>query len=226
MISVKFSYWFFHFFSLSSLQFLNFQRLTFVLWIIHTILFLLHVFLRVFLLCNLFFFVCFLQFPCLPFSLLSFISYFHLQFSSVSQLCWLFGPIDCSTPGFPVYHQHPELAQTHVHQVSDAIQQSHPLPSLLFLPSIFPSIRVFSNESVLGIKWPKFWSFNFSISYLSEYPRLISFGIDWFELLAVQGTLKSLLQHHSSNASVLWRSVFFTVQLSSIHDHWKKHSLD
>ena len=158
MISVKFSYLFFHFFSLSSLQFLNFQRLNFVLWIIHyhTILSLLHVFLRVFLLCN---FFCFLQFLYFPLSLLYFISYFHLQFS----------PMDCSKPGFPVHHQHPELAQTHVHQVSDAIQLSHPLSSLLFLPSIFPSIRVFSNESILCIWWPKYWSFNFIISYPNEY---------------------------------------------------------
>ena len=126
-----------------------------------------------------FFFVCFLQFPCLPFSLLSFISYFHLQFSSVSQLCWLFGPIDCSTPGFPVYHQHPELAQTHVHQVSDAIQQSHPLPSLLFLPSIFPSIRVFSNESALCIRYSKYWSFSF-ISPFNEYSGLMLLQIALF----------------------------------------------
>ena len=116
MISVKFSYLFFHFFSLSSLQFLNFQRLNFVLWIIHyhTILSLLHVFLRVFLLCN---FFCFLQFLYFPLSLLYFISYFHLQFS----------PMDCSKPGFPVHHQHPELAQTHGHWYGDAIQPFHSL---------------------------------------------------------------------------------------------------
>ena len=87
----------------------------------------------------------------------------------------------------------------------------HPL---LLLPSIFPSIRVFSNESVLPIRWPKYWSFSFSISRSSEYPELISFRMDWLDLLAVQGTLKSLLQHHSSKASILWRSAFFTVQLS------------
>ena len=85
---------------------------------------------------------------------------------------------------------------------------------LLFLPSIFPSIRVFSNESVLHIRWPKYWSFSFSISHSNEYPGLISFRIDWFVLFAVQGTLKSLLHHHSSKASILWRSAFFTVQLS------------
>ena len=87
----------------------------------------------------------------------------------------------------------------------------HPL---LLLPSIFPSIRVFSSESVLHIRWPKYWSFNFSISLSNEYSGLISFGMDWLALLAVQGTLKSLLQHHSSKASILWRAVFFTVQLS------------
>ena len=84
---------------------------------------------------------------------------------------------------------------------------------LLLLPSIFPSIRVFSNESVLCIKWPKYWSFNFSISLSNDYSGLISFRIDWLDHLAVQGTLKSLLQHHSSKASILWRSAFFTVQL-------------
>ena len=85
---------------------------------------------------------------------------------------------------------------------------------LLLLPSIFPSIRVFSNESVLHIRWPKYWSFNFSISPSSEHPGLISFRMDWLDLLAVQGTLKSLLQHHSSKASILWHSAFFIVQLS------------
>ena len=101
----------------------------------------------------------------------------------------------------------------------------HPL---LLLSSIFPSIRVFSNESVLPIMWPKYWSFSFSISPSSEYSGLISFRVDWLDLLAVQGTLKSLLQHHSSKTSILRRSAFFTVQLSHhpIHDHRKNHSLD
>ena len=102
----------------------------------------------------------------------------------------------------------PELTQTHVHQVSDAIQPSHPLSSP-FLPSIFPSIKVFSNESALHIRWPKYWSFSFSISPFNEHPRLISFRMDWLDLLAVQGTLKSLLQHHSSKASILLLSDFF-----------------
>ena len=98
--------------------------------------------------------------------------------------------------------------------------------ALLLLPSIFPSIRVFSNESVLCIRWPKYWSFSLSISPFSKYSGLISFRIDWLDLLAVQGTLKSLLQHHSSNASILWHSAFFIVQLTSIRDHWRNHSLD
>ena len=98
---------------------------------------------------------------------------------------------------------------------------------LLLLPSNFPSIRVFSNESALHIRWPKYWNFSFSISPSNEYSGLISFKIDWLDLLAVQGTLKSLLQHHSSKASILWRSAFFTVQLSHfIHDYWKNHSFD
>ena len=122
--------------------------------------------------------------------------------------------MDCSTSGFPVHHQLLELVQTHVHWVGDAIQPSHPLLSLLLLPSIFSSIRVFSNESVLHIRWPKYWSFSFSICHSNEYSGLISFRIDWFDFLAAQGTLKSLLQHHSSKASILWHSAFFIVQLS------------
>ena len=122
--------------------------------------------------------------------------------------------MDCSMPGFPVHHQFPEPAQTHVHRVGDTMQPSHPLHPLLLLPSIFPSIRVFSTESVLHIRWPKYWSFSFSISPSNEYSGLISFKIDWFDLLAVQGTLKSLLQHHSSKASIVRCSAFFTVQLS------------
>ena len=120
-----------------------------------------------------------------------------------------------STPGLPVHHQLPESTQTHVHWVGDAIQPSHPLSGiLLLLPSIFPNIRVFSNESALHIRWPKYWSFSFSTSPSNEYSGLISFRMDWLDLLAVQGTLKSLLQHHSSKASILWRSAFFIVQLS------------
>ena len=139
----------------------------------------------------------------------------HVQFSSVSQLCLtLCDPMNRSTPGLPVHHQLPEFAQTHVHQFGDAIQPSHPLSPLLLLPPIPPSIRVFFNESTLGMRWPKYWSFSFSIIPSNEHPGLISLRVDWLDLLAVQGTLKSLLQHHSSKASILQRSVFFTVQLS------------
>ena len=132
--------------------------------------------------------------------------------------------MDSSTPGFPVLHHLLELAQTHVHQVSDAIQPSRPLSSPLLLPPVFPSIRVFSNESVLCIRWPKYWNFSFSINPSNEYSGLISFRIDWFAILAVQGTLKSLFQHHSSRASILQRSVFFTVQFSQ--EYWKNYSFD
>ena len=129
----------------------------------------------------------------------------------MSTLC---DPMDCSTPGLPVHHQLPELAQTHVHPVSDAIQPSHPLSPRLLLPSSFLSIRVFSNESVLHIRWPKYWSFSFSISPSNEDSGLISFRMDWLDLLAAQGTLKSLLQHHSSKASIHQHSALFMVQLS------------
>ena len=133
-----------------------------------------------------------------------------IQFSSVAQSCPC-DPMNPSTPGLPVHHQLPESAQTHVHRVSDAIQPSHPLSSLLLLPSLFPSIKVFSNESVLLIRWPKYWSFSFSTHLSHGYSGLISFRIDWSNLLVVQGTLKSLLQHHSSKASVLWHSTFSMV---------------
>ena len=135
-------------------------------------------------------------------------------FYSVSQCPTLWDPMDCSMPGFLVHHQLLEVTQTHVHLVDDAIQLSHPLSSLLFLPSIFPSIKVFSIESVLHIRWPKYWSFSFSISPSNEHPGLISFRMDWLDLLAVQGTLKSLLQCYSSKASILQHSAFFLVQLS------------
>ena len=139
------------------------------------------------------------------------------QFCSVSQSCLtLCDPMDCGTPDLPVHHQLPELAQTHVHRVR--MPSNHLiLCHLLLPPSIFPSIRVFSNESVLHIGWPKYWSFSFSISPSNEYSGLISFRINWFDLLAIQGTLKSLLQHHSLKASNLWHLAFFIVQL--LHPH-------
>ena len=138
------------------------------------------------------------------------------QFGSVAQSCpTLCNPMDCSVPGFPVLYQLLELTQTHVHDES-VMPYNHLIlcHSLLLLSSIFPSIRVFSNESVLCIRWSKYWSFNFSISLSNEYSRLISFWVDWLDLLAVQGALKSLLQHHSSKASIFQRSAFFIVQLS------------
>ena len=133
---------------------------------------------------------------------------------SVAQLCLtLCDFTDCSTPGFPVFHQLLELTQTHVHRIGDAIQPSH-LCHPLLPPSIFPTIRIFSNEIALCIRWPKYWSFSFSISPSSEHSGLISFRMDWLDLLTVQGTLKSLLQYHSSKALILWCSAFFMVQLS------------
>ena len=119
------------------------------------------------------------------------------SFSSVQSCLTLCNPMDCSTTGFLVHHQLPEFTQTHVHGVGDVIQPSHPLSSP-FLPSIFLSIRVFSKESVLCIRWPKYWSFSFSISPSNEYSGLISFRMDWLDLLAVQGTLKSLFQQLKS----------------------------
>ena len=119
-----------------------------------------------------------------------------------------------SSPGLPVHHQLLEFTQTHAHRVGDAIQPSILCRPLLLLSPILPSIRVFSNESTLCMRWPKYWSFTFSISPSNEHPGLISFRMDWLDLLAVQGTLKSLLQHHTSKASVLQLSAFFTVQLS------------
>ena len=129
-----------------------------------------------------------------------------VQFTSVTQSCpTLCDPMNHSTPGLPVHQQCLEFTQTHVHWVGDAIQPSHPLVSPSPLPPIPPSIRVFANELTVRIRWPKYWSFNFSISTSSEHPGLISFSMDWLDL-AVQGTLKSFLQHH--------RSAFFVVQLS------------
>ena len=138
------------------------------------------------------------------------------QFSSVRSLSrvQLYDPINCSTPGLPVHHQLPEFTQTHVHRVGDASSHLILGRPLFLLPPIPPSSRVFSNESTLHMRWPKYWSFSFSIIPSKEHPGLIFFRMDWLDLLAVQGTLKSLLQHHSSKASILRRSAFFTVQLS------------
>ena len=133
---------------------------------------------------------------------------------SVAQPCpTLCNPKDCSTPGFPVHHQLPELAQTHVHRVIDAIQPSHPLSSLSPPAFYLPWLQGLSSELALHIRCPKYWSFSFSISPSIEYSGLISFRVNWFDLLAVQGTLKSLLQYRSLKASILWHSAFFMSQL-------------
>ena len=147
----------------------------------------------------------------------------YLVAQSCPSLC---NPMDCSLPGFPVLHYLLEFAQTHVHWVDDANQLSHPLS-----PPSPPALNLsqhqdLSNESTLRIGWPKYWSFSFSISPSNEYSGLISFRIDWFDLLDVQGTFKSLLQHHNSKVSTLWHSAFLMVQLTSIHDYWKNHSFD
>ena len=151
-----------------------------------------------------------------------------VQFTSVTQSCpTLCNPMDCIMTGFLVLHQLLEVAQTHVHHVSDAIQSSHPLSSPL--P---PTFNLSQHQGLFQwvgfrIRWPKYWRFSFSISLSDEYSGLISFRMDWLDLLAVQGTLKSLLQHHSSKASILWCSAFlYSPTLISIHDHWKNHSLD
>ena len=127
--------------------------------------------------------------------------------------------MDCkeSMPSFPVFHYLPEFAQTHVHWVGDATQPSHPLSLPSPLPPIFPSMRVFSSKSALCIRWPKYWTFSFSISPSNEYSELISFRISLqVDLLAVQGTLKIFLKCHNSKASILWHSAFFTFQLSHL----------
>ena len=138
-----------------------------------------------------------------------------IQFSSVAQLCpTLCDPMNHSTPGLPVHHKLPESTQTHVHESVMPFSHLILCCPLILLPPILPSIRVFSNQSTLCMRWPKYWCFSFSISPSNEHPGLISFRMDWLDLLAIQGTLKSLLQHHSLKASIFRCSAFFTVQLS------------
>ena len=141
-----------------------------------------------------------------------------VQFSSVAQSCQtLCDPMDCNTPGFPVHHQLQSLLK--LMSIASGMPSSHLVlcHPLLLLPSIFCSIRVFSSESVFHIRWPKYWAFTSSISPSNEYSGLISFRIDWFDVLAVKGTLKNLLHHHSSKASILQCSAFFMVQLSHLY---------
>ena len=146
-----------------------------------------------------------------------------ILFSSVAQSCpTLCSPMDCSMPGFPVHHQLPELVQTPSSLPSNHFILCRPL---LFLPSIFPSIRVFCNDSFLHIRWRKYWSFSFSITPSNEYSALIPFRIDWFDL-AVEGTLKSFLQYHSLKASILQHSTFFIAQLSHPYIVLEKWSFD
>ena len=147
-----------------------------------------------------------------------------VQFSSVTQSCLTpCDPMDSSTPGLPVHHQIPEFTQTHVESVmpSNHLILCHPL---LLPPSIFPSIRVFTNESVLRIRWLKYWSFSFSISPSNEYSGLISSKMDWLDLLAVQGTSSPTSQLKSINSLAL--SFLYRPTLTSIHDYWKNHSFD
>ena len=150
------------------------------------------------------------------------------QFNSVSQSCLtLCNTMDCSMPGLPVHHQ--LRVYSNSMSIESVIPSNHLIlcHPLLFTPSIFPSIRVFSNESAFCIRWPNYWSFSFNISPSSEHPGLISFRMDWLNLLALQGTLKSLLQHHSSksiNSSAL--SFLYSLNFTSVHDYWQNHSLD
>ena len=149
-----------------------------------------------------------------------------VQFSSVSQSCpTLCDPMNCSMPGLPVYHQLPEFTQTHIELVMPSSHLILGRP-LLLLPLVPPSIKAFSTESILLMRWPKHWSFSFSIIPSKEIPGLISFRMNWLDLLAVQKTLKGLLQHHSSKPSILLCSAFFTVQLSHPYMTRKNHSPD
>ena len=156
------------------------------------------------------------------------VQFSSVQFISVAQSCpTLCNPMNCSTPGLPVHH-HPRssLRLTSIESVmpSSHLILCHPL---LLLPPIPPSIRVFSNESTFCMRWPKYWSLSCSIIPSKEIPGLISFRMDWLDILVVQVTLKSLLQNHSSKASILWCSSFLhSPTLTSIHDHRKNHSLN
>ena len=131
-----------------------------------------------------------------------------------------------NTPGFPILHYIPEFAQTHVHYVTYVIQPSRPLSPMSALALNLAWHQSISKESDLHTRWPKYWSFSFNISPSNEHSGLISFRTDWFDLLVVQGTLKSLLQHHSSKASILQWSASLWSLTQSAHDYWKSHSFD
>ena len=150
---------------------------------------------------------------------------FLSKFSSVTQSCLTHCiPLDCRMPGFPVHHQLPEFTQTHAHWVGDAIQPSHPLSSPSLLPSIFPIIRVFSNESALRIRWPKYWSFSFNISPSNEYSGLIFLG--WTGWISLQSKgLSRVFSNTTVQINYLVLSFLYSLTLTSIHDHWKNHSL-
>ena len=151
----------------------------------------------------------------------------NLSVSSVAQSCpTLWDPMDCSTPGFPVHHQLLELTQTHVHRVGNTIQPSHPLSSPFLPPSVFPRIRVFSSESVLLIRWPKYWSFSFSISPSNEHSGLISFRIDWLDFLAVQGISRVFSNTTVQKHQLFGTSFLYGPTFTSIHDYRKNHNLD
>ena len=151
-----------------------------------------------------------------------------VQFSSVTQSCpTLCDPMNHSTPGLPVHHHLPEFTRTHIHRVSDAIQPSHPLSPLLLLPPIPPSFKVFSNESTLRMRWPKYWSFSFSIIPSKEIPGLISFRMDCLEFPCSPRDSKESSpqpQFKSINSSVF--SLLHSPTLTSMYDHWKNHSFD
>ena len=153
-----------------------------------------------------------------------------VQFSSVqfshSVMSDSLQPHESQHAGLPVHHQLPEFTQSHAHRVSDAIQISHPLLSPSPSAPIPPSIRVFSNESTLLMRWPKYWSFSFSMSPSNEHSGLISFRMDWLDLLEVQGTLKSSPAPQFRSINFLALSFLHSSTLTSIHDHWKNHSLD
>ena len=153
-----------------------------------------------------------------------------MQWTSVSSVAQsrlkLCDPMDCSMPGSPVHQQLQSLLK--LMSIESVMPSNHLILYCPFLlpPSVFPRIRVFSNKSILGIRWPKYWSFSFNISSSNEYSGLISFRMDWLDLLMVQGTLMSLLWHHKQSINSLVLSFLYGPTFTSIHDYWKNHSFD